>query len=140
MSLYNTINGVNPCTFFVAPLIAGHPQENIGRFRDCFLSDDDKPEYNNHIFIYTRMGGGNRDDYNQQIEALQRNEFYVTDYDDDFDSTYATFVFKIPAKFHDDVRLYKARKLSDTSLEYQNIILNTFPAIKDKLQLIFNKA
>lgn len=138
MSLYNIINGVKPCTFFIAPLVVGHPQENVGRFRDCFLIDDDKPEYNNHIFIYTRMGGGNRKDYNEEIEKLQNNEFYVEDYDDDFDSTYATFVFKIPEKFINDMELYKAGELYKTSAEYQNIILNTFPIIKDKLSSAFH--
>ncbi len=34
MSLYNMINGVNPATFFILPMLGKHPDE-YPRFRDC---------------------------------------------------------------------------------------------------------
>ncbi len=54
MSLYNMINGVNPATFFILPMLGKHPDE-YPRFRDCFVGEDQKS-----IEILTRVGGGNR--------------------------------------------------------------------------------
>ena len=39
MSLYNMLFGVNPSTYFLLPLI-GIPPDDLPRYRDCFLSDD----------------------------------------------------------------------------------------------------
>ena len=137
MTMYNMLNGVTRATFFVAPLLFGHPQGNIARFRNCFLLDRDRPEYINHIFIYTRLGGGNRKDYLDDIARMQAHECYVEDYDDDFDNTYATFVFKRPDKFIKDIDSYRKGELHNTSKEYQNIILSTFPSIADQIKYAF---
>lgn len=53
MSLYNMINGVNPATFIILPMLGKHPDE-YPRFRDCFIKDG-------MIEVYTRVGGNNRD-------------------------------------------------------------------------------
>jgi len=65
-----------------------------GRFRDIYLSNDGKK-----IVLFTRNGGGNRSSYNYVFEILKRHPNYVTDYDDDFDSTYASIEFSVPQKF-----------------------------------------
>lgn len=96
MSLYNMLFGMNKA----APLLlqmAGLKYEEIARFRDCMVEDG-------LIVVYTRTGGGNRecfaDDgdcsqcYHTFNERLASKPNYVKDYDDDFDSTYAYFVFK----------------------------------------------
>ena len=59
MSLYNLVQGVTSAVFFVLPMLGKHPDE-YPRFRDCFLKDAEHPEYDNHIHVYTRVGGGNR--------------------------------------------------------------------------------
>lgn len=38
MSLYNMLNGVNPCTFLILPMLGKHPDE-YPRFRDCFIEE-----------------------------------------------------------------------------------------------------
>ena len=118
MSLYNLIHGTNP----IAPILLhalGNP--DVPRFRDIYV-DDDK------IALYTRTGGGNRDYYeceercranypeyfegdeppdgpwNADLRALTG---YLYDEDDDFDSTYATFYFEIPAAFADMIRVLR---------------------------------
>ncbi len=89
--MYNMLFDTNP----IAPLLLstlGLTQEQIGRFRDCFLSGD-------QIAIYTRMGGGNREYWEDKIAFLQKLPGYLRDEDDDFDSTYATFYFSLPEKY-----------------------------------------
>ena len=54
MSLYNLVNGYNPACICLMPML-GRKQDEYPRFRDCFLSDDEE-----HLVIYTRVGGANR--------------------------------------------------------------------------------
>lgn len=81
----------------------GLKAEDVGRFRDAYVKDG-------RLVVFTRLGGGNRECdgvftgcsgeehscYQPQIKALQNHPLYVEDYDDEFDSTYASFVFRIP--------------------------------------------
>lgn len=82
--------------------VLGSPEP--GRFRDAWVEkgDDGEPV----IVIYTRNGGGNRECYchdhpevgclEKVIEDLQAHPLYLSDEDDDFDGTYATFRFRCP--------------------------------------------
>lgn len=69
--------------------------QGVPRYRDSWAEIDENgtPRF----AIYTRVGGGNREDYEEQIAYLQSNPFYLLDRDDDFDETYATFYFRMPA-------------------------------------------
>jgi hypothetical protein len=94
--MYNMLFGRNP----LSPLwltMLGLTTDDVGRFRDCFIQKTDAGDL--RIVIYTRNGGGNRDDYAEVTEKLQAHKDYVTDFDDDFDCTYASYVFKVPEKF-----------------------------------------
>lgn len=149
MSLYNMMNGVNPATFFVLPMLGKHPNE-YPRFKDCFvgelsnsldrdqfgiplkaISDDDV------ISVHTRVGGGNRSDYANEIEALRNAPGFVRDYDDDFDSTFATFVFRVPHAWSDDFELVKAGKLTEVSDAYRLQLVRVYPKLTSKLEEIF---
>lgn len=114
--LYNALFGWNPACVMLAPMLTDeNPQQFFPRFRDCYLSDD-----KNHIEIYTRVGGDNRDDYADEIEKLCSMPTYVSDEDDDFDCTYATFTFGVPDEWRADfehVRAGKYHKLSDAYVE-----------------------
>ena len=68
-------------------------QQDVGRFRDCWLEQVDGDL---RIAIYTRNGGGNRPDYQQQIDTMRAHPEFLSDRDDEFDSTYATFYFHVP--------------------------------------------
>jgi hypothetical protein len=139
MSLYNLLHGMTPATFFVLPILGQHP-DKYPRFRDCFLMDETCPEYNGMIHIYTRVGGNNREEYANQISALQSKNGYVTDYDDPYDSTYATFVFEIPPKWREDVDKFVRGELLETSQEYKDLIISTYPKLADKLQHAFKES
>ncbi len=88
MSLYNMIFGKNPSTKEILALL-GLTELDVERFRDCWIDGKES-----RIVILTRTGGGNREHY--QNEKLTSNPYYIRDFDDDFDSTYAYYEFAIP--------------------------------------------
>jgi len=120
--LYNMMFGVNPLSKVYLQMV-GLEIDDVGRFRDCFLSENGEV-----ITVYTRNGGGNREcycdpDYEDgddkmsdvdmygekhfprclylKNERMTQNEFYVSNHDDDFDCTYAYFEFRVPDEFKD---------------------------------------
>lgn len=95
MSLYNMLFGRNGQSDLLLAVI-GLKQVDIERFRDCHVEDEGKA-----ISVYARTGGGNRADYPQV--TLYSNPLFVRTEDDDFDSTYATFYFRVPEEFVSDV-------------------------------------
>lgn len=86
MSLYNMLFGKNDGYEELLQKI-GIEENDIERFRDCYADGD-------YICVYTRTGGGNREDCPNEI--LTNNQYYVFDKDDEFDCTYATFYFQVP--------------------------------------------
>jgi hypothetical protein len=135
MSLYNMIHGATPAVFFILPALGKHP-EQYPRFRDCFTHDDDHPEYDNTIQIYTRVGGGNREGYAAEIEEMRAMPGFIADFDDSFDSTFATFVFSIPETWKDDINLVMSGKIKETSQEYKDMLIAIFPKLSEKLKQI----
>ena len=75
-----------------------------GRFRDIYFERDSDGK--GKVVLDTRNGGGNRDAYEYVFELLSKHPLYITDYDDDFDSTYAYIEFQAPqnvVEFFEDV-------------------------------------
>jgi hypothetical protein len=136
MSLYNLLNGVNQSAFFFLPMLGKHPDE-YPRFRDCFLRDPDHPKYDNHIHVYTRTGGGNRDEYKDQNEAMRQMDGFVTDHDDSFDSTFATWVFVVPDRWRADFDNMLSGNLKLISAEYRAEMARVYPKLADKFREIF---
>lgn len=93
MSLYNLLFGVNRDADELLKML-GLAQDDFGRFRDAYLNESGA-----NIIVYTRCGGGNRDYYEDVFSKMEKHPEYVTDYDDDYDCTYAYFVFNVPEKF-----------------------------------------
>lgn len=85
-----------------------------GRFRDIYYEHNvgGVPK----IILYTRNGGGNRDWYEYVFSILEKHPLYMSDYDDDFDCTYAYVEFKAPesiVKFFDGVKTGKIQNVSE---------------------------
>ena len=144
MSMYNMINGNNPAVTILLPMLGKHYNE-YPRFRDCWvnarewkLADNgmpyvgDKEDYNGEakLYVYTRVGGGNRDDYEDEIEELRSMPTYIEDYDDAFDSTYATFVFGVPDEWKDD--FYKLLEGEQPSEAYVRHVASVLPELYEK--------
>jgi hypothetical protein len=137
MSLYNMIHGVNPCTFFILPMLGKHPDE-YPRFRDCFTKDEEHPEYDGHIHVYTRTGGGNRESYGDENEEMQSMETFVADFDDSFDCTFASWVFSVPEKWKADFDKIEAGVIREVSAEYQAELRRVYPKLEAKFDEIFS--
>jgi hypothetical protein len=149
MSLYNTIYGVNPATFFILPMLGKHPDE-YPRFRDCFVGAMErgktkdifgmpviKSTKEKVISVYTRVGGSNRSEYSSEIGELRSMPNYLRDYDDDFDSTFATFVFSVPEQWQEDFE--SLQNGTSVSKEYLEEMKRVFPKLVDKLDETFKK-
>ncbi len=139
MSLYNLINGVKPACFFLLPMLGKHPDE-YPRFRDCFIGDDERPEHANKIIVYTRTGGGNRDAYQAENDALRAMPGFVTDYDDSFDCTFACWVFDVPDKWKGDFDAIMSGDLAQVSDAYLAEMKRVYPKLIDKLGATFRPA
>lgn len=121
------MDGVNPATFLILPMLGKHPDE-YPRFRDCFADDKERL-----ITVYTRTGGGNRGGYSEENEELTRMPEYIEDNGDDFDSTYAYFTFRVPKRFEKDYDLILKGRLMETSEEYKRQVDSVYPKLKGKL-------
>ena len=89
-----------------------------GRFRDIYLNED-----GTRIILYTRNGGGNREAYEYVFELLRSHPNYISDYDDDFDCTYAYIDFSVPKEYGDDLRkLATGEKPESVSKKFQKAL------------------
>lgn len=86
MTMYNMLFGKNPDTKTILSALS-LTELDVERFRDCWIVGE-------KIVIFTRTGGGNREDYPNT--ALVNHPLYLYDEDDDFDQTYAYYYFAIP--------------------------------------------
>lgn len=77
----------------------------IPRLRDAYVVADPDGSDDVRILIYTRTGGGNRAYYDSRNEdnpdgpwnsTLREHICYLKDEDDNFDSTYAKFYYRLP--------------------------------------------
>jgi hypothetical protein len=112
----------------------GRKQDEYPRFRDCFVTEE------KNIAIYTRVGGGNRNcGYGE--EELYEDENFLTTYDDDFDSTYATYEFKVPEKWKADFDKILGGDFASVSAEYTEHLKQFYPKLAEQggVDKIFNK-
>ena len=124
MSMYNMINGFNPACVFIMPML-GRKQEEWPRFRDCFVTEE------GNIAIYTRVGGGNRNcGYNE--EKLYEDENFIQTYDDEYDTTYGTYEFKVPDKWKADFDLIVNGSINKVSEDYKSYLMEFFPKLTEE--------
>lgn len=98
--LYNTVLGDGKERGRLLLAAASLGLDDFGRARDAWVERLENGTL--RWAVYTRNGGHNRADYAKQIRVMQRNDFYHFDADDTFDSTYATFYFKVPEELQSD--------------------------------------
>ncbi len=138
MSLYNLMKGVRPETFFVLPMLGKHPDE-YPRFRDCFIGDEEHREYDNHIHIYTRTGGRNRAEYEVENQVMREMPGFVADYDDAYDNTYASWIFRVPERWKADYDRLMANDIRQVSTDYQGELRRVYPKLSEKWDELFGR-
>lgn len=124
MSLYNMINGFNPACIMVLPML-GRKSNEYPRFRDCFITEE------NNIAIYTRVGGGNRNNGHGE-EALYTDPNFVTTYDDEYDNTYGTYEFRVPEKWKKDFDYLCLGEFEEISDEYVALVKEFYPLLTER--------
>jgi hypothetical protein len=91
MKLHNMLVGENEYADFLLKAL-GVEKQNIRRYRHCFFNGE-------HIVIYTQTGGGNREYHEDDNAFLQNLNHYSHDKDDEYDTSYAWFYFKVPDQY-----------------------------------------
>lgn len=138
MSLYNMVNGVKPGAFFLLPLLdKGHHPDDFPRFRDFFVGDEERPDTKDKFIVYTRTGGGNRDEYVDQNNWIRSLKGFLFDYDDSFDSTFACWIFEPPKEFEEDIEKYMKQDIKNMSKKAQQRVRKVYPKLKDQLDAIW---
>lgn len=95
MSMYHLVFGDTSPKLGIAKLLGVDP-DMIPRYRDLWIEvTEPVSETELVLAIYTRTGGGNREEYEGENDALAALPHYLGDDDDEFDSTYATFRFLV---------------------------------------------
>jgi len=130
MSLYNMLFGRNPNSAFLRAVL-NMTEGDFGRFRDVWVTEGTETD-GPRILVYTRLGGGNRecycDDgaehscYQSTIAELQAHPLYVTDFDDDFDCTYASFEFKVPEHMKAVVRTFMDESITNPKERWEKLL------------------
>lgn len=109
--------------YWIMPML-GRKQDEWPRFRDCFVTD------NGNIAIYTRVGGGNRNQgYGE--EELYKDTNFIKTYDDEYDNTYATYEFKVPDKWKEDFNHILSNEFDQVSEEYQKYLRSFYPKLEE---------
>ena len=113
--MYNIIFGYNRAVYLLAPMICEVvPDAEFTRFRDCFLSDDEK-----HILVLTRTGGFNRKNYSEEMKKIKEKVEYRSDRDYiEFDSTYLICEFSVPEEWKEDFQTIISGNLRPLTKEY----------------------
>lgn len=93
MSLYNKLFGENPDATILLGML-GLTRHSFGRYRDCFLNQS-----GNAITVITRIGGGNKPDYEDVYKNMEQNKWYSHSVPDTLDETYQYFVFNVPDNY-----------------------------------------
>ena len=111
--MYNTLFGVNylasVCLSAVDILVL-----EVERFRDAIFFKKGKKHF---VEVLTRTGGKNRENFPNK--SLKENKNYVEDYDDEYDNTYAHFIFQVPEKLEQSI--YWDRVFKDQSRNSLNL-------------------
>lgn len=114
MSLYSLAFGQNPIADVLLGVL-GLKRDDVGRFRDAFVSGGE-------IAIYTRNGGGNRDEYQHVFDTLSGHQCYLRDEDDEFDCTYATIYFRFPEEFAEGLRAIDSGEKFDPDARWAKLL------------------
>lgn len=93
MSLYNKLFGENENAMELLGMIK-LTRNDFGRYRDTYLNKNATI-----ITVLARIGGDNRKNYKQVFTNIRKNKWYIRDFDDNFDNTYAYLQFKVPEEY-----------------------------------------
>lgn len=104
------------------PIVGINPHSGpMFRLRDAWV--ETSPLTGLSVHVFTRVGGGNRGDYAEIIELLRNTPGYLRDADDSFDSTYASFWFRVPDRHIAELAEFAVAPV-DTGQRWKDMIGN----------------
>lgn len=109
--LYNLLFGENSFAKEILNMV-GVEKVSLVRYRDAWIK-------NGEAIVYTRNGGGNREDKTIAFlmdVILPSHPLYILQGDDSYDNTYAYIKFKVPEEFKE--RAYEIEKLQTMTFEH----------------------
>lgn len=119
--LYNAIFGKNEKADLLLKILGiDQPDGKFpsGRFRDIYVKNGGE-----RIILYTRNGGGNREEYQEIFDNFKENHRnFIGDWDDGFDSTYAYALFSVPNAYKKQVKeLFSGEEPQDVGEKFQQL-------------------
>lgn len=123
MTLYNMLFGMNVKPTILCGLIVNNPFKNIPRFRDAEVYYDDNGKL--ILCILTRVGGNNREGYEEEIKFIRSLPNFIKDYDDEFDDTYAYFLYDV-TEWKNDIEAFMSSNFDRLSDNFKTKLLNAW--------------
>ena len=142
MSMYNMVFGMNQRLLMILSGIVGYRiDKRFPRFRDVFLADDEA-QVTGDFYVYTRMGGGNRECSAESdpaegsecsctahiAERLEADPQCAGRYDDVSDSTYSTFAMRFTLEQMTEWRSIQEGNVPGDFLERMQRLFDSTPA------------
>lgn len=120
MSVYHMIHGRQPGGDAILDALGLDPRD-VPRLRDCWVEPNAR-DGGYRIVVYTRMGGGNREQYQDDIDALSDHPLYLYDQDEPHDPTYASIFFALPEAYADELRALALHAPRDMQAEFHEAL------------------
>ena len=95
MSMFNLVIGNTGWPMELMEAVGLRPSM-VARYRDHWMEHDGDDDL--VLAVYTRLGGGNRSEYAEQLAAMHALPTFISDDDDSFDDTYCTLRFRLSKK------------------------------------------
>jgi hypothetical protein len=115
------IGDLNKSGTYIMPMLGDTALEFRGKnfpfsnFKNCFIGDKNKSEYNNHILLLYKFSGEVK--YLEFEERLKDNIYYVDLYDPD--PYHTMYVFNVPLHWEENYELFKEGKYSKFENKYK---------------------
>lgn len=143
---------VNKATWFLLPMFGNSQVDftenkkypyivDLYNFVNIYLSDINKPYYDQHIFIVYKVPNKCTTEYIQQCIKLTKNSNFVKEYNYIYNKeTYVIFCYKIPDNYYRDYKLILDGKYSEINEVYKKKILKFWDlGIKSRIATILYK-
>ena len=106
---------------YILPML-GYSIKEFVNIVNCYIADEGKPQYTNHIFLLHKFDGRSNADYLSYEETLVEHEHFEELYDPD--RSHVMFIFRVPEYFQREYDLFKMGKYSKFNDDYKKHILN----------------
>jgi len=93
MSMFDLVIGNTGQPMEIMALVGLTP-DMVGRYRDHWIEKGPDSE-TLVVAVYTRNGGGNRPEFEDQLSQMHALPTFISDDDDEFDATYCTLRFTL---------------------------------------------